>query len=124
LQERRTAGEAQLERRETPRLPLRVDVNCNAAGASFSGTTANLTVKGLFVETDAILPLGAEVELHLELPGDGEPLKASGRVVRAAQRASDIPGLAIEFPGLDDSARTRIEELVKETLADYARRAV
>jgi len=123
MRERRTSGEILLERRGTPRLPLRVDVTCTVAGACFSGGTTNLTVAGLFLETDTPVSPGAEVELTLELPGDGEPLKASGRVVRREQRVGDTPGFAVEFLSLDDSACTRIEALVKETLADFARQA-
>ena len=123
MREQRAPGEIILERRSHPRLPLRVDVTCNVTAACFPGTTTNLTVAGLFLETDTPVPLGAEVELTLELPGDGEPLKASGRVVRLAQRKGELPGFAVEFVSLDDVACTRIDALVQERLADFARQA-
>lgn len=123
MREQRAPGEIILERRSNPRLPLRVDVTCNVTAACFPGTTTNLTAAGLFIEADTPVPLGADVELTLELPGDSQPLKASGQVVRLAKRRGETPGFAVEFLSLDDSARTRIDALLKATLADFARQA-
>ena len=120
MQERRTAGEVALERRRSRRPPLRVDIDCNVAGTCFSGTTKNLSIGGFFLETDTPVSLDAELELLLELPGQDEPLKAFGRVVRLAQRGGDTPGFAVKFLNLGDAACARIEALVKETLADMA----
>jgi uncharacterized protein (TIGR02266 family) len=123
MRERRTSGEFVLDRRRIPRVPLRVDVICSAEGACYSGTTQNLTVHGLFLETETPVPPDTEVEVVLELPGDEEPIKASGRVVRLAQRKHDTPGFAVEFENLAEPARARIAALVDETLADLSSRS-
>ena len=123
MRERRTPGEFVLDRRRTPRVPLRVDVACYIAGACFSGTTENLTVHGLFLETETPAPRDAEVEVVLELPGDEEPVKASGHVVRLAQRKDETPGFAVKFESLDEPARARIAALVGETLVDLSSRS-
>ena len=118
MRERRTSGEIVLERRRTLRVPLRVDVTCYIAGACFTGTTANVTVHGLSLETETPLPPDSEVEVVIELPDDEKPVKVSGRVVRLAQRKEDSPGFAVEFDNLEEPARARIEALVDEALAD------
>ena len=120
--ERRSSGEFVLERRRVPRLPLRVDVTCYIAGACLTGTTANLTVHGLALETDTPIPLDAEVEVVLELPDGGEPVEISGRVTRLAQRKDETPGFAIAFENVDEPARARITAVVDETLASLISR--
>ena len=123
MRERRTPGEFVLDRQRTPRVPLRVDVACNIAGAGFSGTTENLTVHGLFLETETPVPHDAEVEVVFELPGGEEPVKASAHVVRLARREDDTPGFAVEFESLDEPAHARIAALVDETLVDLSSRS-
>ncbi len=120
MRERRTSGELVLERRRTLRLPLRVDVTCCIAGAYFTGTTANLTEHGLSFETETSVPLDAEVEVVIELPDDGKPVKASGRVARLAARKDDTRGFAVEFESLDEAARARIAALVDDPMMDVA----
>ncbi len=118
MRERRTSGEIVLERRRTPRVPLRFGVTCYIAGACFTGTTTDLTVHGLSLETETPVSLDAEVEVVIELPGDEKPVKVSGRVARLAQRKDDSPGFAVELDNLEESARARIAALVDDALAD------
>ncbi len=120
MRERRTSGELVLERRRTLRLPLRVDVTCCIAGAYFTGTTENLTVYGLSFETETSVPLDAEVDVVIEPPDDGKPIKAFGRVARLAAREADTRGFAVEFESLDEAARARISALLDEALADLS----
>jgi uncharacterized protein (TIGR02266 family) len=118
MRERRTSGEIVLERRRTLRVPLRVDITCRIAGACITGTTSNLTVHGLFLETETPVPSDAEVDIALELPGDEKPVEVSGRVKRLARRKNDPPGFAIEFDALEEPPRARIAALVDDALAD------
>ena len=123
MRERRTSGEFVIDRRRVPRVPLHVDVTCSHDGACCSGTTQNLTVHGLFLETETQVLPDTEVEVVLELPGDEEPIKASGRVVRLARRKNDTPGFAVEFESLAEPARARIAALVEEALSDLSSRS-
>jgi uncharacterized protein (TIGR02266 family) len=118
MRERRTSGEFVLERRGTPRVPLRVAVTCYTAGTCFSGTTANLTVRGLSLETETPVLPDAEVEVVIELPDGEKPVKVSGRVARLARRKDDPLGFGVEFDNLEESARGRIAALVDDAFAD------
>jgi len=70
-------------------------------------------VEGCFLRSDTSVPLGAAVEVALDLPDGGGPVEAAGRVVRVARRMDDPLGFAVEFECLDDSARARIAALVE-----------
>lgn len=122
MRERRSSGAFVLERRRAPRLPLRVEVSYSFAGTRCAGTTENLTVQGFFLRSDTPVPLDAAVEFALDLPDDGGPVKASGRVVRIARRKDDPLGFAAEFECLDESARARIAALVEQARIDLMAR--
>jgi uncharacterized protein (TIGR02266 family) len=122
MRERRSSGDFVLERRRTPRPPLRIPVSCSFAGVGGAGSTENLTVHGFFLRTDTPAPLDTAVELALDLPDHGEPVKTTGRVVRLARREDDTPGFAVEFEHLDESARKRIAVLVEQARIDLTTR--
>jgi hypothetical protein len=111
MSERRSSGSPVLERRRTPRWPLRVEVSWSFAGVKGSGKTEDLNAQGFFLCTDTYAPLKALVEFALDLPDQGGPAKVSGRVVRVARRENDTPGFAVEFENIDESVGTRIEAL-------------
>jgi uncharacterized protein (TIGR02266 family) len=122
MRERRSSGDFVLERRRTPRLPLRIEVSYSFSGGMGAGTTENLTVEGCFLRTDAPVPLDAAVEFVLDLPDEGGPVKAAGRVVRIARRKDDPLGFAVEFECLEESARARIAALVEQARIDLMAR--
>ena len=120
MEERRRSGEAVLERRRTPRVPLRTEVTCRFGGMSLSAATANLTSTGCFVETETPVPEHTAVDLTLRLSDDPDPAKASGHVVRVACREGDPLGFAVEFDGIDDATRSRIDSLVERARLEFS----
>ncbi len=122
MQERRFSGDFVLERRRTPRIPLRVGVSYSLQDTDGNGSTENLTVHGFFLKTDTLAPLDAAVELTLDLPDDEGPVKANGRVVRIARRQDEPMGFAVEFEQLEGSARQRIAVLVEQARIDLTAR--
>ncbi len=113
MEERRRSGEAVLESRRIPRVPLRTQVTCLYGGVSLSAATANLTSTGCFVETETPIPEHTAVDLTFHLLDDPDPVKASGHVVRVARREGDPLGFAVEFDGIDDATCSRIDRLVE-----------
>ena len=122
MQERRFSGDFVLERRRTPRLPLRVGVGYSLADTDGKGSTENLTVHGFFLKTDRLAPLGAAIELTLDLPDDEGPVETNGRVVRIARRQDESMGFAVEFEQLEGSVRQRIAVLVEQARIDLTAR--
>ncbi len=103
------------ERRQSPRADVLVRVDYQTVDELFSDFARNINEGGLFVETDKPPAVGTEVSLQFRIPGSEEPVVSSGRVVRTATgRGSDPPGMGIEFDGLDERARQRINDLVRQ----------
>ncbi len=120
MEERRRSGEAVLERRRTPRVPLRTEVTCRFGGVSLSAATANLTATGCFVETETPVPEHTAVDVTFHLLDDPDPAKASGHVVRVACREGDPLGFAVEFDSIDDTTGTRIECFVERARLKFS----
>ncbi len=100
-----------VERRQADRAGVTVRVEVASVDALFSEFTRNINEGGMFIATDSPLGIDESLELHFQLPGTGEPVKATGRVVRIQDEPA---GMGIEFEELDESARRRINELVLE----------
>lgn len=122
MREQRSSDDLFLERRRVPRLPLRVRVRYSLAGTMGVGTTEDLTVQGFFLRSGIPAPLDAAVELTLDLPDGGGPLKTAGRVERVARRKDDPLGFAVKLEHLDESARKRIAALVEQSRIDLMAR--
>lgn len=90
------------ERRKMGRTPARLRVRFRSADDLITRYTTDISRGGMFVATTEALPLGAALELALELPDGGEPLVVSGRVVSVldATRARTLgreAGVGVSF---------------------------
>lgn len=82
------------EKRQSPRVPVTLELSYFSAGQLARDLVTDLSEGGLFVRTRKPLAIGTEVELHVELP-DGVT-RVRGRVVwlRGAE-----DGMGIAFVG-------------------------
>jgi uncharacterized protein (TIGR02266 family) len=104
-----------VERRRSPRAPVVVRVEYATIDALFSEFTSNINEGGLFIETDTPADLDSAVHLFFKLPGDDEPLKVAGRVVRVdGDGGEGPPGMGIEFEHLEARDRERINGIVQQ----------
>lgn len=98
------------ELRRNPRVSLDVDVEV-AHGASRSGGRAHdISLGGMFVQTSASPPFGAEVTVHFRIPGDAQELALPGvvRWVRA-------DGMGVQFLPFGVRETHAITEWVKRS---------
>ena len=102
-----------VERRQSARTPVTVRIEYETVDSLFSEFTRNINEGGVFIETRKPLGLEENVQLQFQLPGDEEPVKLSGRVVRV-----ESSGMGIEFGELDSIARERINQLVVQLRTD------
>ena len=91
----------QQESRLHERVRLEITVSVTAGHHSIAASTRDVSSRGLFFFTDALLPPGAEVDITLFLPeGVGLPLSGlvgcHGRVVRS-HFAGGQYGVAVHF---------------------------
>ena len=111
-----------VERRVSPRAPVTVRVDYSTVDAMFSEFTRNINEGGLFIESEALLPLDELVQLQFQLPGVDDPFKVSGRVAWVREAGIDgPPGMGVEFENLDADARLRIDEIVQALRVDRQR---
>jgi hypothetical protein len=100
-------GVDRIQRREFVRVDAHVDVTVEGIDESLGGETATLDVSGggIRISDPWGLPLGLDVRVEIALPG-GEPVRALGRVVRAA--AAGETGISFE-----DLARSDEDRLIR-----------
>ena len=99
------------EQRRHKRVPLHVPVECRPRGdAVLSAHCENISISGLLVRCADPFPEDTEVSLSFELPG-------SGRITTNARVAHMVPAvfMGLEFDGLPEESRARIERSVEAT---------
>jgi len=113
---------AAIERRRSERTDLIIRVDYQTVDELFSDFVRDINEGGIFVESEAPHELGTSVDLQFRLPGNEEPVRVKGAVVRVSQgRDGDAPGMGIEFEGLDASTRQRINDLVRTLRTELSR---
>ena len=98
-----SADSIQCERRRFQRVRIRCKVSIESGSERPSGTTLDLSLNGLFVETSRALPLGATSRVNVELRPGTPPLRVAARVVRVL--GDKCMGLQIENAGPAETKR-------------------
>jgi|SRR5579885_2660117 len=106
-----------LEKRLFPRHILRAQVIFeDEAGEGFIYFySTDISIGGLFLESDIPLKIGTRVFLSFALRDGESPIRTIGRVVRVEREATDSPytvGMGVQFVDLSDSAKERIQAYV------------
>ncbi len=114
--QRLRSNESAKEIRHDPRIPVRLGVSFTSGSDVARTWTRDISRGGVFIATDKPPPMGAAVDLTLELPG-GEALRLPAEVVRvvgveeaAARRRQ--PGCGLTFHELAPETRARLEAFV------------
>jgi len=88
-----------MERRHDPRHPVRIPVYFDSVNSLLS-QSEDISKGGIFVETDASLPIGTPVRLLLHLPVESKNVQVTveGKVVhrRAAEKGRPA-GIGVRF---------------------------
>jgi CheY-like chemotaxis protein/Tfp pilus assembly protein PilZ len=79
--------------------------------------TEDLSARGLFIRTEALLPIGETTDLAIELP-DGSSLALRGRVAHmltpiAAKALGRHPGMGIELLGVETPDRIKLRAFIE-----------
>jgi uncharacterized protein (TIGR02266 family) len=108
--------------RRTARVHHEVMVGVNSTEGSFSGWGTNLSVGGVFVNSQHAPKIGTRVNVLLQLPGHGE-CKLKGRVAwaQASGPGVDEPGMGIEFLETDEQTRALVGKMVEKLSQDLSR---
>lgn len=93
-------------RRSEQRFERRVAIDVSYEGTSFVGHTRNLSLSGVFIETDQQLPFGARISIAFKVPTQAEPVEVEGQVrwIELEEKTGVGPrrprGLGVRFEGL------------------------
>lgn len=94
----------QTNAREFTRVPSSLDVDLKTVdGLEITGRIQNLSLAGLFIETDSAPPVGVEcsVVLHLGGRGSGVAVRACGRITRADERGAGMRFEEVNYDAMD-----------------------
>src|SRR5690349_825305 len=96
------------ESRLHPRVSIGVDVDVGSGSNFYAGRTRDLSLGGLFVETNVGFPIGTPIEVKLKLPKGTFTLECEV-VWQLSERAQQIVGVGLRFVELSPAAKRAIE---------------
>jgi len=104
-----------VEEREFTRVPINIEVSLNSEKGSLNSLkTKDLSIKGVFVESDEQWPESTECQVSLTLhAGETIELEFSGRV----ERSIGI-GMGIEFQEMDLESFGHLQQLLRYNSAE------
>ena len=99
------------ERRRQARFAIASDVDLTSEDNFYAGRTRDLSLGGLYVETNAVLPLGSLLAVRVKIRGKAYSIDAE--VVWTMLPDGDATGgLGLRFVQLPDEARRAIEGFI------------
>lgn len=114
---------AGVERRRDPRVPYYARVSLRERDEHYFHPAHNLSLGGLFLQAECVLPMATPVELELPDPRGGQPLRLLGQV--AWRQLGSPPsghgpltqplvlaGMGIQFAPLDEQAREQLHAFI------------
>jgi hypothetical protein len=115
------APDLKQERRRFSRAVVDLSAICSTARETAPGIVRDLSLGGAFVQSDALLPVGAKLRVGLVLPDeDGSREWIAGRVVRVVDVVPDgslpgvVTGMGVEFR-LTAEQRERLARVLART---------
>jgi len=108
-------------KRRATRLHHEIPVAYRSVGSFLTDWATNISQGGLFINTRKPLPVGTEVKILIQLPGEAFPSHLDGRVTRVTDfdnRHNLVPGMGIEFTSLEQARREELERFVQKLRHD------
>lgn len=102
-------------RRKHPRVPLQllVQVRTKDLATFMTERAPDISMGGLFLETEELRPEGTMLYFQFTLDDDGPHIEGLGRVVRVVEgQGSTKRGLGVEFVSVEEPSKTRIADLI------------
>jgi uncharacterized protein (TIGR02266 family) len=102
------------EQRKHERAPLRLQLNYrDVRGESFLfESSTNISKGGIFIETDAPLPVGTHLVIRFDVPGRKRTVEAEGDVKWVNSRSSPNPGMGVAWKKLTEKQHDDIAHVV------------
>jgi len=105
-----------IEDRNNNRVPIQLLVDYKADGHYLFDFCKDLGSGGVFIQTEAPLTMGANLDLTFTIPDSKETLVTKGTVIwvqkPVAERRDLTPGMGVQFSGFTGDQRRQLEEFV------------
>jgi len=98
-----TQGSIQRERRRFQRVNVRCKATVESSSTRIEGSTLDMSLNGLLVQTEGSFPAGTRVSVTVELKPGAKPLRANGKVARLI--GDDCMGIELAIVSLEESER-------------------
>ena len=98
------------EKRQHNRVTISAVVNLSSEDNFYAGAARDISVGGLYVESQTALPIGTEVTALLKLPSKVLSLRAE--VVWSVTKGSQTTGMGLRFLNLPAHAKREIENFM------------
>ena len=108
-------------RRQANRLQHEIPVAYRSAGGFLTDWATDISQGGLFINTRKPLPVGTPVTIIIQLPGEPFPSNLEGRVTRVTafdNQQNMVPGMGVEFTGVEPARRAELERFVQRLKHD------
>ena len=90
---RATKDSIEVEKRRFRRIKVSCNVSIESGGAQLKGTTLDISIGGMFVQSSGVLPVGTAAQVTVHVP-TGPPLSFAARILRVA--GGDCMGMQFE----------------------------
>jgi len=97
------------DKRVHPRVPISVDVTCEIkGGGTISGMSRDISIGGMFIESETTVSFGTEISIVLRLPNTKADSRLPGTI-----RWLNPGGFGVQFGLLGARETHAISELLK-----------
>ena len=103
-------------RRSDRRYDRQLAIDFVHEGQTYHARTRNLSLGGVFIETEARLPYGARVQMKFRVVTQGEPIEVVGQV-RWCESGDEASGIGVRFDGLRAREVWALNKLFTQPLA-------
>ncbi len=111
---------AEIMRRDSVRLPLKLWTEGLVDGRLDFHNCSNLSVGGIFIESAEPYDVGKTVQIEFNLPGVYDPIKVTGKVVSRIDEvhADGVRGNGFKFTDLSEADRHLIEKFIETSIEE------
>ncbi len=106
-----------IEKRASKRLPIRVMVEYDSTEDFLIDYTANVSIGGMFIQTNDPLELGTRFRLRFRIPDRRRVIETYG-IVRWVVPPGDagpmVAGMGVQFDGLGPTDKKAVEDLLTQ----------
>jgi len=109
------------ERRKYPRIQLIAKAAHIRGGHFHYYYSRDLSIGGIFLESDHPYPAGSKLEMELSLPEIADKVRLIGEVIRVeppeARQMGKTPGMGIQFIEIDLETKALLADFIARELA-------